>query len=297
MSHLRFDGRVAIVTGGGRGLGRAYARLLAERGACVVVNDLGVAVDGTGADAGPANEVVAEIEAAGGTALPDSSDVAAVSGATTLIESAIERFGRVDALIANAGIMRWGGFPEVEEESLDQHLAVHLGGSFHTVRAAWPRLVEQGYGRIVLTTSTGLLGLRDNTAYATAKGAVFALARNLAIAGADHDIKVNCIAPAASTRMGRGGLELPEESVAPMAAYLAHESCPVSGETYTAGGGRFARLFMGSTEGFVHPGDGVATIEDVATHWATINDEADYWVPTDLMDWSKHFLAHLLPER
>jgi NAD(P)-dependent dehydrogenase (short-subunit alcohol dehydrogenase family) len=205
----------------------------------------------------------------------------------------MERFGRVDALVANAGIMRWAGFPHVDLDDLDRHLAVHLGGSFHTARAAWPHLVEQGYGRIVLTTSTGVLGLRDNTAYATAKGAVLALARNLAIAGAEHGIKVNCIAPAASTRMARGsGLELPEEHAAPMVACLVHESCPVSGEIYTAGAGRFARLFIASTPGYVHA-DGTPTPEDVAEHWTAINDETGYSVPLDLIDWSRRFLSHL----
>jgi NAD(P)-dependent dehydrogenase (short-subunit alcohol dehydrogenase family) len=290
---LRFDGRVAVVTGAGRGLGRAYARLLAERGASVVVNDLGGAVDGTGADAAPAAAVVAEIEAAGGHAVADTSDVATEDGAAALVHRAMERLGRVDVLVANAGIMRWGGFPDVGLDDLDRHLAVHLGGSFHTARAAWPHLVGQGYGRIVLTTSTGVLGLRDNTAYATAKGAVLALARNLAIAGAEHDIKVNCIAPAASTRMARGsGLELPEDHAAPMVACLAHESCPVSGEIYTAGAGRFARLFIASTPGYVHA-DGTPTPEDVAEQWTAINDETGYSVPPDLIDWSRRFLSHL----
>jgi NAD(P)-dependent dehydrogenase (short-subunit alcohol dehydrogenase family) len=292
---LRFDGRVAVVTGAGRGLGRAYARLLADRGASVVVNDLGGAIDGTGSDAAPAAEVVAEIEAAGGKAVADTSDVATEDGATGLVQAAVEHFGRVDALVANAGIMRWGAFPDIDRDDLERHLLVHLGGSFLPARAAWPHLVDQGYGRIVLTTSTGMLGLRDNTAYATAKGAVLGLARSLAVAGAEHGIKVNCIAPAASTRMSRGskGPELPEEQAAPMVAYLAHEDCPVSGETYAAGGGRFARLFIGSTDGHVHDGDR-PTIEDVAAHWAEINDMAATYVPVDLMDWSMRFLSHRL---
>ena len=293
---LRFDGRVAVVTGAGRGLGRAYARLLAERGARVVVNDVGAAVDGTGSDSTPAAEVVAEIEAAGGRAVVDTSDVSTEDGATALVDTAIERFGGVDALVANAGIMRWGAFPDIDRESLERHLLVHLGGSFFTARAAWPHLVERGYGRIVLTTSTGLLGLRDNTAYASAKGAVLGLARSLAVAGREHGIAVNCIAPAASTRMSRGGgrgPELPEEQAAPMVAYLAHESCPVTGETYTAGGGRFARLFIGSTEGHVHD-DGTPTIEDVVAHWDDINDTSAAYVPVDLMDWSMRFLSHRL---
>lgn len=284
---------MAVVTGAGRGLGRAYALLLAARGASVVVNDLGASVEGDGADAGPAAEVVAEIAATGGSAVPDTSDVAAEPGAAALIDTALRAFGRVDVLITNAGIMRWSAFPDVTVDDLERHLHVHVEGSFLPARAAWPHLVEQGYGRIVMTTSTGLLGLPGNTAYGTAKGGVIGLARSLALTGRDHGIRVNCIAPAATTRMAAGGRgpELAPEDVAPMAAYLAHEACPVTGEILTAGGGRFARLFLGSTAGYVHP-DHEPTLEDVAGHWAEITDEAGYSVPTDLVDWSTQFLSH-----
>jgi NAD(P)-dependent dehydrogenase (short-subunit alcohol dehydrogenase family) len=292
VSELRFDGRVAVVTGGGRGLGRAYAQLLGARGAAVVVNDRGGEMDGSGFDAGPADAVVAEITAAGGAAVANTDDVSTDAGGAALVAAALDRFGHIDALILNAGIMRWAPFPEVRPDDLEVHLAVHVGGSFHPVRAAWPHLVAQGYGRIVMTTSTGLLGLTGNLAYATAKGAVIGLARSLAFAGREHDIKVNCIAPAATTRMAAGakGPELPPEQVAPMAAYLAHEQCPVSGEILTAGGGRFARLFIGSTEGWL--ADRSPTIEDLAEHWTEVVDEAGYSVPADLMDWSSRFLAH-----
>ncbi len=293
MSELRFDDRVAVVTGAGRGLGRAYALLLAERGASVVVNDLGGSMSGEGADDGPAASVVAEIEAAGGTAIADTSDVATEAGARALVDAAVEHFGRLDALVANAGIMRWAKFPDVSDEDLEAHLAVHVGGAFHTARAAWPHMVEHGHGRIVLTTSTGMLGLPGNTAYGTAKGGVIGLVRSLAVAGRKQGIAVNCIAPAASTRMaGEGGPDMPAEQVAPMVAYLAHESCPVSGEIYTAGAGRFGRLFIGSTPGWVDE-TGSPSVEDVAAHWAAINDESGYTVPATLMDWSAQFLGHL----
>ena len=298
MNELRFDGRVVVVTGAGRGLGRAYARLLASRGARVVVNDLGGSMDGAGSDPGPAREVAAEIAELGGAAVADASDVSTADGGEAVVATALAAFGRIDALITNAGIMRWSPFPDVAEQDLQDHLAVHVGGSFHPVRAAWPHLVEQGYGRIVMTTSTGLLGLPGNTAYATAKGAVLGLARSLALAGRDLGLKVNLLAPAATTRMAAGarGPELPAEAVAPMAAFLAHEDCPVTGEILTAGGGRFGRLFLASTEG--HAVEGAEpTIESVASHWSEITDEAGYSVPRDLVDWSGRFLSHLDPGR
>jgi len=296
MSELRFDGRVAVVTGAGRGIGRAYARLLAARGAQVVVNDLGGSMDGVGADAAPAAEVVAEIGAAGGAGVANADDVATTAGAQALVDTAVDVFGRLDVLVNNAGIIRWAGFPEADAENLARHLDVHVAGSFNTARAAWPHFVDQGYGRVVMTTSAGLFGLPQNLSYATAKGAVVGLARSLTTAGAAHGIKVNCIAPAAASRMGGAdgpmAAQMDPDLVAPMAAFLAHEDCPVSGEIYTAGAGRFARLFVASTPGYVHAGE-APTVEDVAEHWAAINDEAGYTVPTDLNAWATAFMAHL----
>lgn len=301
MSELNFEGRVAVVTGAGRGIGRGYARLLAERGARVVVNDLGGSIEGEGADVGPAQSVVDEITAAGGEAVADTNDVSTEAGARAIIDTAIERFGRIDILINNAGIVRWAGVSDVKPEDFERTLAVHLTGSLNTMRAAWPHFVEQGYGRVVLTTSSGVFGLDNNLSYAAAKGGTIGLARSAKLAGSPHGIKVNLIAPAAMTRMGGGEQPddaqpvpgqpyMPSSLVAPMVAYLAHESCPVSGEIYTAGGGRFARLFLASTEGYAHSGP--ATIEDVAAQWDAINDETGYYVPTDLINWSGEFLKH-----
>lgn len=298
MKEHRFDGRVAIVTGAGRGIGRGYARLLADRGASVVVNDLGGSIDGVGADAGPAAAVAEEIVAQGGAAVADGSDVSTPQGGQAVVDTAVERFGRIDVVVNNAGIVRWAAFPELDVDNLERHLAVHLGGSFNTTRAAWPHMVAQGYGRVVMTTSAGMFGLPNNTSYATAKAAVVGLTRSLSTAGAKHGIKLNLIAPAAMTRMagpaGEGVDEGPmaPDLVAPMVAYLAHEDCPVSGEAYAAGAGRFARIFVASTPGYVHPGP-APTVEDVARGWAAINDEADYYVPDDLTDWSATFMAHL----
>jgi NAD(P)-dependent dehydrogenase (short-subunit alcohol dehydrogenase family) len=308
MNKHSFEGRVAVVTGAGRGIGRAYARLLAERGASVVVNDLGGSMQGLGADAGPAAAVAAEIVASGGAAIADNNDVSGTEGAQALVGAAVERFGRIDILVNNAGIIRWVGMPEVDADNLAQHHAVHVGGSFNTTRAAWPHMVEQRYGRIVNTSSSGMFGLIENLSYATAKAGVVGLTRSLMTEGVAHGIKVNAIMPAAMTRMaGRSADEtealdnadasssaaMATDLVAPMVAFLAHEDCPVSGEIYAAGGGRFARVFIASTEGYVSGAD--PTIEDIAQHWATINDETGYYVPADLMSWSASFLTHLFP--
>jgi NAD(P)-dependent dehydrogenase (short-subunit alcohol dehydrogenase family) len=295
---LGFEGRVAVITGAGRGIGRAHALLLAARGARVVVNDLGGSMDGVGTDAEPASSVAAEIGTAGGVAVANTADVATVGGAQALVDAAVDEFGRIDILVNNAGIIRWAAMPEVDADNLASHWAVHVGGSFNTTRAAWPHMVEHRYGRIVMTTSAGIFGLPNNTSYATAKGAVIGLARSLASAGTVHGIRVNCVAPAAMTRMA-GTADAPQmspELVAPLVAYLAHEDCPVSGEIYAAGAGRFARVFIATTPGYVQT-ESEPTIEDVADHWAAINDERGYGVPVDLNAWSAAFLAHLLPGR
>jgi NAD(P)-dependent dehydrogenase (short-subunit alcohol dehydrogenase family) len=199
-------------------------------------------------------------------------------------------------VVNNAGIIRWAGLPEVDAENIESHLSVHLLGSFNTIRAAWPTFVEQRYGRIVNTTSSGMFGLPNNPGYAAAKAGVVGLTRSVAVAGAEHGITANLVAPAAYTRMA--GARDDDDSmmaahlVAPMVAFLAHEDCPVSGEVYAAGAGRFARIFIAQAPGFVDE-SGAPTVEDVAAHWDEINDEAGYTVPADLMAWSSAFLAHL----
>jgi NAD(P)-dependent dehydrogenase (short-subunit alcohol dehydrogenase family) len=294
MEPIRFDGRVAIVTGAGRGIGRSHALLLAERGARVVVNDLGSANSGDGSDSGPAEQVAATIRAAGGEAVADASDVASPDGAAQLVRRALDAYGRVDILVNNAGIFVPAEFPALDVSELRRYFDVHVGGSFNVTRECWPHMVQAGYGRIVMTTSHGILGSAPLIAYGTAKGGVFALARALAVTGQGLGITVNSIAPVAATRLaggdddgtsGQGVLDGATPAlVSPLVALLCHESCPVNGETFLAGGRRHARLFVAETEGYVHPGTDV-TPEVVAAHWPQIMDESDHYVPVDTSAW------------
>lgn len=304
---FRYDGRVAIVTGAGRGLGRAHALLLAERGASVVINDLGGSKEGVGNDDGPANEVVREIRAAGGVAVADTNDVASEAGCQGIVDTAIREFGRVDILVNNAGISRWATFPEADAENLERTLDVHVRGTWHTTRAAWNYMKEQGYGRIITTASTGMLGLPNNLAYATAKGALIGFTRSLAVAAEGTGILVNCIAPNAVTRPSESSTNnivqasqmderrmalMDTTHVAPLVALLAHESCEVNGEILVAGANRFARWFLGFTQGWLDE-TGAPTIEGVAAHWDEINDPVDYTIPKTLVEWSSKFMSHL----
>jgi NAD(P)-dependent dehydrogenase (short-subunit alcohol dehydrogenase family) len=300
MESIRFTGQVAIVTGAGRGIGRAHAMALAERGARVVVNDLGGAASGDGSDPGPAERVVAGIRAAGGDAVADNSDVASPDGAARLVGRAMDEYGRVDILVNNAGIFQPIDFPALDLAELRHYFDVHVGGSFNVARECWPHMAGAGYGRIVMTTSHGILGSTPLTAYGTAKGGVFALARALSVTGRDLGIKVNSVAPVAVTRLaggsddgdgdGASGDALLEGSapslVSPLVALLCHQSCPVTGETFLAGGRRHARLFVAETEGYLHPATGL-TPEAVAGHWAQIMDESEHYIPGDTSDWLK----------
>ncbi len=252
---------------------------------------------GGGADPEPAESVAAEIVAKGGAAAADSYDIATVEGGEDVVAHALSAFGRIDIVINNAGVIEWAAPPELDSGNIQRHLDVHLLGSFHPVRAAWPHFQTQGYGRVVMTTSAGIFGLPNNAGYAAAKGAVIGLTRSLAVAGEPIGIKVNAIAPAAMTRMaGPASEEMTKQMdpalVAPMAAYLAHESCPVNGEIYAAGAGRFARIFIATSPGYlaVSPSP---TVEDIASQWDAINDQTGFVVPASLMTWSAEFLSHL----
>jgi NAD(P)-dependent dehydrogenase (short-subunit alcohol dehydrogenase family) len=303
MGEFRFDGRVAVVTGAGRGIGRGYALLLGERGAKVVVNDLGGGPEGGGADERPAHVVVDEIVAAGGEAIADTNDISTEAGARNAVSAAVEHFGGIDILVNNAGNFKAASFGDADLENLTRHINVHLIGTFLASLAAWPHMVERHYGRIVNTASAGIFGLPDNVAYAAVKAGIIGMSRQMKIAGEPHNIKTNVIAPAAFTRLAGDSSvteknaqnERPEMSttlVAPIVGFLAHEDCPVSGEVYQGGAGRFARFFIAGTNGYVHS-ESHPTIEEVAAHWQEINDETDYYVPSTLWDWASHYMQHM----
>jgi NAD(P)-dependent dehydrogenase (short-subunit alcohol dehydrogenase family) len=268
-AQLRFDGRVAVVTGAGRGLGRSYAMLLASRGAKVVVNDAGGNLDGDGADDGPAGQVVAEITAAGGEAVACSASVATPDGGQEIIQTAVDNFGGIDILIHNAGNVRRGSLKEMSYEDFDAVLDVHLRGAFHVVRPAFPLMCEAGYGRVVLTSSIGGLYGNHNVAnYAAAKAGVIGLSNVVALEGAAEGVRCNAIVPAAVTRMAEGidtsayppmGAEL----VAPVVGWLAHETCSVTGELFIALAGRVARAVIVESPGVSRPS---WTIEEVGSH-------------------------------
>ncbi|MFM7537495.1 MAG: SDR family oxidoreductase [Acidimicrobiales bacterium] len=282
MSALSFENRVAIVTGAGGGLGREHALLLASRGAQVVVNDLGGAVDGSGSDLGPAARVAQEINDAGGVAVADGNSVSSPEGGEAIVQRAIDEWGRIDIVINNAGILRDKTFQSMTQELLDPVIDVHLKGAFYVTRPAWVKMREQRYGRIVNTASaSGILGNFGQSNYGAAKMGLVGLTRVLAAEGAKYGIRANVIAPVARTRMTEDLLgpladKVRPELVAPIVAWLCHEDCPVTGEIYSAGGGRIARYFIGLTRGYYNP---TLTLEDVRDHFGQIRDEADYLVP------------------
>ena len=281
---IDFQDRVAVITGAGRGLGASHAKLLAARGAAVVVNDPGVATDGTAGEHRPADEVVAEITAAGGAAVADYGSVSDRNQASAIIDKAIEAFGRIDILINNAGILRDKAFHNLPMDDMDAVLDVHLKGAFHVTQPAFRRMRVQGYGRIVMTSSaSGLLGNFGQSNYGAAKMGLVGLMHVLAIEGGSKGVKVNAIAPIAGTRMtqellGPMAEKFDPKFVSPVVAYLASESCSVSGEVFSVAGGSVSRMFVGLTPGwFKHPDkEGALTPEDVEANLAAIRAEDGY---------------------
>ena len=287
MADLGFDGKVAIITGAGGGLGREHALLLASRGAQVVVNDLGGSVHGDGGDAGPAERTAKDIEALGGVAVADTNSVATPEGGEAIVQTAIDAFGRIDIVINNAGILRDKTFQNMTPDLIDPVIDVHLKGAFYVTRPAWVKMREQNYGRVINTSSnSGILGNFGQSNYGAAKMGLVGFTRVLAAEGAKYNIRANAIAPVARTRMTEDILgqmvdRLDPRLVSPLVAWLAHEDCPVTGEIYSAAGGRIARMFIGLTPGWYSPD---LTIEDVRDHWDEIRDEKGYTVPRGVPD-------------
>jgi NAD(P)-dependent dehydrogenase (short-subunit alcohol dehydrogenase family) len=285
---ITFDGRVAIVTGAGGGLGKEYALELGRRGAMVVVNDLGGAVDGSGSSQSAADVVVGEIKGAGGDAVASYDSVATREGGGAIVQTALDSFGRVDILINNAGILRDKSFANMTLDEVDAVLDVHLRGAFYVSHPAFKVMKEQGYGRFVHTTSaSGLFGNFGQVNYGAAKAGLVGLSNVLAIEGAKYNIRSNAVAPTARTRMTEGLLGpfidmFDPVQVMPMVVYLCSEQNELTHEILTVGGGRYGRVFIGTNTGWFAGQGVVPSVEDVGEHLPEIRDLSEYVVPGDI---------------
>lgn len=285
MSDVRFDGRVAIITGAGGGLGRSHALELGKRGAQVVVNDLGGAVDGSGSGSAAADVVVKEIEEAGGTAVANYDSVSTKDGGEAIVQTALENFGQVDILINNAGILRDKSFAKMSEEEMTLVLDVHLRGAFYVSQPAFRAMKERNYGRFVHTASAaGVFGNFGQANYGAAKMGLVGLSNVLAQEGSKYNIKSNVIAPIAMTRMTTGimgdmGLDLDPAYVTSMVAYLCSEACELTHEIYSVGGGRYARVFVGLCPGYTNQAEGGVSVEEVRDNIEQIRNPEGYAIP------------------
>jgi NAD(P)-dependent dehydrogenase (short-subunit alcohol dehydrogenase family) len=299
MEALRFDGQVAIVTGGGRGLGRLYAMELARRGASVLVNDLGGSSQGDGSDASVANQVVAEIEAEGGVAAASSDSVATPEGGQAIVDSALDKFGRVDIVINNAGIIKFTPFDEVTSEEWRKTLNVHLDGSFHVSQPAFRVMKKQGYGRFVFISSTfGAFGQMGASSYATAKAGLLGLSNVVALEGAAHGIRSNAVLPVGFSRMvtdqETGGLVPPgrqafydairPELITPLVIYLASRECTLSHRAIAACAGRYSRVFAGYGDGWLSEAGSTPSAEDLAERVTRLDSTDGFFVPESSVD-------------
>jgi NAD(P)-dependent dehydrogenase (short-subunit alcohol dehydrogenase family) len=279
---ISFDGRVAIVTGAGGGLGRSYAEELGRRGASVVVNDLGGAVDGTGGGHRAADVVVEAIREAGAEAVATYDSVATPEGGAAIVETALATFGRVDILVNNAGILRDKSFANMTFDEVEAVFDVHLRGAFHVSQPAFVEMKDQGYGRLVFTSSNaGILGNFGQADYGAAKMGLVGLSNVLAIEGAKYNIASNVIAPVARTRMTEELLgplvELVDpDQVMPMVVYLCSEQNPYTHEIFSAAGGRYARFFIGASTGWFAGAKVVPSVEEIADHIGVIRDIEDH---------------------
>jgi NAD(P)-dependent dehydrogenase (short-subunit alcohol dehydrogenase family) len=285
---ITFDGRVAVVTGAGGGLGREYALELGRRGAMVVVNDLGGAVDGSGASRSAADLVVEEIKGAGGEAVASYDSVATREGGAAIVQTGIDSFGGVDIVINNAGILRDKSFANMTLDEVDAVLDVHLRGAFHVSHPAFKVMKEKGYGRFVHTSSaSGLFGNFGQVNYGAAKAGLVGLSNVLAIEGAKYNIKSNAVAPTARTRMTEEVLGpfmemFDPAQVMPMVIYLCSEQNELTHEIFTVGGGRYGRVFVGTNTGWFAGQGVVPAVEDLADHLPEIRDISEYVVPGDI---------------
>ena len=292
---MNFDGRVAVVTGAGNGLGRAYALFLAERGARVLVNDLGGSIHGAGSDQGPAQRTATEIVDAGGVAEANFDTVATGEGGRAIIAQALGTWGQVDIVVNNAGaVISRGPIDENTDEQYTADLMVAAGGTFFVTRAVWRHMWERDYGRIVNVSSSAFLGMRSSAGYPAAKGATWGLTRNLAhrAASDNKDIKVNCVMPTAAARMtGLMGDSIaagmtqyyPPEAAAPAVGFLAHRDVPVSGEMFVIGGDHMRRLFIGVGRGH-QAGAGELSMERIRDNFATVMSTDDHIVARNTLD-------------
>jgi NAD(P)-dependent dehydrogenase (short-subunit alcohol dehydrogenase family) len=298
LNRIRFDDQTVVITGAGGGLGREYALLMAARGANVVVNDLGGSLHGSGDGHGPADQVVAEIQQAGGTAVASYDSVATPEGGKAIITTALQEFGRIDALVHNAGILRDKSFLKLTPADVEDVLDVHLKAAFWLCQPAFAAMKEQSYGRFVLTTSSsGLFGNFGQANYGAAKTGLLGLMRVLSIEGARYGILANCVSPSASTRMteellGPLAEHLSPQQVAPLVAYLSSRNCDFTSEIISAGGGRFARVFLGLAPGW-YGGKKPVSPEDLADHIEDIFNPGEYTLPKTSMDEAEVLLAML----
>lgn len=295
MSDIGFKERVVIVTGAGRGLGKSYALDLASRGARVVVNDLGSTEDGSRS---AAEDVVDMIRQDGGDAVVDFNSVATVEGANALVKCALDAYGRIDAVVNNAGILRDASLAKMTPEQFDEVIDVHLRGSFFITRAVFPLMKEQGFGRLVyIASAAGLFGNFGQANYASAKMGLVGLSNVVAVEGKKYDIKANVVAPAAKTRMTEAQGELVEpmkpECVAPFVAYLCSEECKESHNIYSVGAGRFARAFVGVTPGWFPGLSATPSAREIADNMDLINSDKDYVILNSVVEEAALFQSML----
>ncbi|OBB03493.1 short-chain dehydrogenase [Mycolicibacterium fortuitum] len=295
---IDFNHQVAVVTGAGRGLGRVYALELARRGAAVVVNDLGGTMAGQGSDAVVADQVVEEITAAGGTAVASYDSVDTPEGGAAIVRTAVERFGRVDAVISNAGIFNSIPFDELTPEDWRRMLSVHLDGGFFLAQPAYRVMKNQGYGRFVfITSSAGMFGQHLEAHYAAAKSGLVGLTNVIALEGAPHGILANTVLPFGISRMVTETLGNPKaledngffkairpELVTPLVVYLASRDCGLSHQNFSACAGRFARVFTGLSDGWMASPDTEPTADDVAAHVSEITATEPFTIPGSIYD-------------